>query len=72
MERTRKPATEPGTYRVHRVGDVDVEQADIERAAELGGDPKVEIAKSTAFQNEVKTFVLGHFIPEQLAAKKGE
>ncbi len=55
--------TEPGTYRVSGVGDVTVEQPDIDRASELGGSPRLEIDESTAFHDEVRNFVVGLFIP---------
>ena len=55
--------TEPGTYRVSGVGDVTVEQSDIDRAAELGGDPRLEIDESTAFHDAGRNFVVGLFVP---------
>ena len=55
--------TEPGTYRVSGVGDVTVEQSDIDRASELDGDPRLEINESIALHDEVRNFVAGLFFP---------
>jgi hypothetical protein len=55
--------TEPGTYRVSGVGQVEVEQEDINDAAEVGGDPFVELLDATTFGSTMKTFAVGHFIP---------
>ena len=57
--------TEPGTYRVPGVGDVEVAQADIARAAELGGDPRVEVVMARSLQDPAKVFALGRFTPEE-------
>ena len=56
-------ATAPGRCRVPGLGDVQVVQADIARAAELGGDPHVQVVLSVSWQDEHKKFALGQFSP---------
>ena len=53
--------TAPGTYRVPGLGDVEVTQADIARAAELGGDPRVEVVLAGSLRYPGKVFALGSF-----------
>ena len=53
--------TVPGTYRVPGVGDVEVAQADIARAAELGGDPRVEVVMARSLRDPANVFALGRF-----------
>ena len=62
--------TVPGTYRVPGVGDVEVAQADIARAAELSGDPRVEVVMARSLQDPAKVFALGRFSPEEEGAVK--
>lgn len=55
--------TEPGTYTVRGVGEVTVEQEDIDEAERLGGTPQIELVDATTFGHRVKQFVIGQFIP---------
>jgi hypothetical protein len=58
--------TSPGKYPIRGVvGEVIVEQDDIEQAAKLNGNVYVEIAEATAFGEAVPQFRLGQFIPRE-------
>src|ERR687889_319206 len=56
--------TQPGTYTVAGVGEVTVEQEDIEDARELGGNPLVELLDSTTLGHRVRQFSIGLFTPQ--------
>ena len=53
--------TQPGTYVVKDVGEVDVRQDEIDTAIKLGGNPYVEISDVTSQGDKVKKYILGFF-----------
>jgi len=54
---------QPETYRVQGVGDVKVQDGDITRYNEIGGDPWIDLYDATELGHSVKTYLIGHFTP---------
>ncbi|MFL6208368.1 MAG: hypothetical protein ACJ74W_05930 [Pyrinomonadaceae bacterium] len=55
--------TTPGKYTVSGVGEVQVEQENIDEAARLGENVDVEIHDATTFGHSVRQYIIGLFIP---------
>ena len=53
----------PNTYRVPGVGDVAVSADDIKSAADIGGDPWIELHDTTTFGHNVRQYTIGLFTP---------
>jgi hypothetical protein len=53
-----------GAQRLSEIGDIEVTESDIQRAAEIGGDPWVELCDATTFGAVVRKYALGRFTPE--------
>ena len=53
----------PGIYRVPGTGDVDITAEAIANAANIGGDPWIELHDTTTFGNSVRQYTIGLFTP---------